>query len=536
MAAAAAAVAATPVAAPGCVEGLCGIRALDPWFGKLARAARTEGRPPLHILQIGDSHTAGDTITGPWRDSLQLRYGSGGRGVLPPGKPWRGYFVRGMTAEMSDGWSLAATFGPGSAEPRPPMGLSGFSLTSQRAGARIALTADAGAMFDRLVVCAIARPRAGALRVTIGGVSERMNLDSAIQRPECRTLRTPQPQFTAEVVAEGSDPVTITSWATFRDAGGVAVSNLGVSGSQLVHFARTDDAVLAEELRAYKPDLIVLAFGTNEGFSPVFRPSEYEVLLRTQIGRLRRLSGGTPILLIGAPDASSRRAVMLHNAPGPTPPACPEPVVTVAPPPAPVPPPPESRSPIDEVMADLRGSEGDIAEPPPPARRRAFRRARALDGARQRATVSARRPGVGTRCPAPGRRLARRGVLGLERADGRRLLGGALGEGRSAADAWRLCAFHTGGRATARRAAPGRSRQGRHDRIATLRMGAHATVPPYPGGTGSPSPSFPRRRESIHAAFRPFAMAVPMDSRLRGNDEGDGHDRRRCALAAAGLR
>jgi lysophospholipase L1-like esterase len=146
----------------------------------------------------------------------------------------------------------------------------------------------------------------------------------------------------------------------------VAVSNLGVSGSQLVHFARTDDAVLAEELRAYKPDLIVLAFGTNEGFSPVFRPSEYEVLLRTQIGRLRRLSGGTPILLIGAPDASSRRAVMLHNAPGPTPPACPEPVVTVAPPPAPVPPPPESRSPIDEVMADLRGSEGDIAEPPPP--------------------------------------------------------------------------------------------------------------------------------------------------------------------------
>lgn len=358
--------AAAAVATPGCVEGLCNVKALDPWFEKLAKAGHQEGRRPLHILQIGDSHTAGDTLTAPWRDILQQRYGSGGRGVLPPGRPWQGYFVRGMTAEMSDGWSLAATFGPGSSDPRPPLGLSGFSLTSRRPGARIALTADAGEMFDRFTVCAIAGPRAGALRLTIGQVSERMNLDSAIQRPQCRTLTTAQPQFTAEVVAEG-DPVTITSWATFRDAGGVAVSNLGVVGSQLVHFARTDDAVVAEELRTYKPDLIVLAFGTNEGFAPVFRPSEYEVLLRTQIGRLRRLSGGTPILLIGAPDASSRREAMRHNAPGPTPPACPEPTTVTVAAPAPTPPPPQSRSPIDEVMADLRGSEGEPDPAPAPA-------------------------------------------------------------------------------------------------------------------------------------------------------------------------
>ena len=59
-----------------------------------------------------------------------------------------------------------------------------------------------------------------------------------------------------ELTTDGG-PVTITSWATFRDSGGVVLSNVGVVGSQLVHFARNDDAVLAEELRSYRPDLIV---------------------------------------------------------------------------------------------------------------------------------------------------------------------------------------------------------------------------------------------------------------------------------------
>ena len=87
-------------------------------------------------------------------------------------------------------------------------------------------------------------------------------------------------------------------------------------GSQLAQFARTDDAVLAEELKAYKPDLIVLAFGTNEGFAPRFDPVAYEAILRLQIARLRRLSDDAPMLLLGAPDALSRQPALRANAPG----------------------------------------------------------------------------------------------------------------------------------------------------------------------------------------------------------------------------
>lgn len=356
-------------------DALCNARALEPFFDKLAAARGRAGRP-VHILQIGDSHTAGDAITGAWRDALQARYGSGGRGVLAAGRPYAGYMTRGVTATMSDGWKIAATFGAGSAYPHPALGLAGFSLTSARDGATLGLTAEAGEAFDRFAVCFLTAPDAGTLVVRFAGGETRIALDSPSPRPECRTFAADQPEVQVDVVVEGG-PATITSWATFRDAGGVAVSNVGVVGSQLVHFSRADDAVLAEELRAYRPDLIVLAFGTNEGFSPRFNPQEFEIVLRTQVGRLRRLAGNVPILLLGAPDASTRRPEMKVNAPVAPPPACnaaqPPPAMVAAAPAPPTQPAPlgaGSDGVIARIMAALRGeggTGGQEAPPPPPA-------------------------------------------------------------------------------------------------------------------------------------------------------------------------
>ncbi|MFD2498470.1 SGNH/GDSL hydrolase family protein [Rhizorhabdus histidinilytica] len=300
---------------------------------------------------------------------LQARYGSGGRGVMPPGKPFQGYNPRGVSVDMSGGWTISSIFGPGSQNPRGARGLSGFSITSTAAGARIGLTASALETFNRFVICAIAEPGAGTLAISVGGEIERMELGSLITRPECKEMRFDRLQPAVSVVTEGG-PVTITSWATFRDAGGVALSNVGVVGSQFIHFSRNDDAVVAEELRSYDPDLIVVAFGTNEGFAPRVNPQEYEIALRSQIGRLRRLAGRVPILLLGAPDALSRRSEMLNNAPTATPAPCIEPVTLpplAAEPGAQGRPPeqPRAADAIDDVLEAL-GEQAAVAKPTPP--------------------------------------------------------------------------------------------------------------------------------------------------------------------------
>lgn len=366
LAALAAALTVPPASVAGdCAGALCDYAVLRPYFEKIAQA-KTAGGRPVHILQIGDSHTAGDAITGAWRDLLQNRYGSGGRGILPPGKPFQGYNPRGVSVEMTGGWNIASIFGPGSQSPRPPVGLSGFSLTSVGTSSRIAMTTSATEMFDRFIICAMAQPNAGTLVITVGGQTERMQLDAYITRPECKELTFDRPQMAVSVGVEGG-PVTITSWASFRDNGGVALSNLGVVGSQLIHFARNDDDVLTEELRAYKPDLIVIAFGTNEGFAPRVSAQEYEISLRSQIGRIRRIAGRVPILMLGAPDALTRRNELLANAATVTPSPCAEPIML--PPAEPVTPPAQpTADAIDEVLNALENG-ADVAKATAPAQK-----------------------------------------------------------------------------------------------------------------------------------------------------------------------
>jgi len=300
-------------AAP-CTGPVCNFDTLAPYFARTAATYPGRGVPPVHILQIGDSHTAGDVTTGAWRDILQGTGGDGGRGVLPPGRPYAGYLTHGITASMSPGWSVTTTFGKGWESAHPPLGLSSYTLTSTAPGATMGLRTDAGHSFDRFVVCVVAGPGAGPLDMRMSdGTAQRLILDTPMPTPRCETTRTIAPQTSVTLTAPGG-PVTITSWATFNDDGGTTLSNLGVIGSQLVHFGRTDDALVAEELRAYSPDLIVLAFGTNEGFGPGIDAPAYEAVLRGQIARVRGLAPGVPLLLLGPPDALSRNAALRGGA------------------------------------------------------------------------------------------------------------------------------------------------------------------------------------------------------------------------------
>ena len=137
--------------------------------------------------------------------------------------------------------------------------------------------------------------------------TESWALDAPVPAPACRSMDSDFPVSSAAITTEDAGTVSITSFATFRRAGGVVLSNLGVVGAQLAHFSRTSDAVVQAELAAYRPDLVVLAFGTNEGFSAGLALDAYEEALRTQIARIRRLAGAdVPILLLGPPDAATR--------------------------------------------------------------------------------------------------------------------------------------------------------------------------------------------------------------------------------------
>ena len=311
---------AVPLAAPPPADPcatVCDAKKLRPFFDKLAGIAR-DGTT-VRILQIGDSHTAGDQVTGAWRTALQARYGNAGRGVLAPGRPYQGYLTKDVTAGQGPGWRVSGIFGATyrSADP-VPRGLADFSLTSTADGAQLSIASDRGG-FDRFTVCALAGPGAGTLTLQLGDAAKPVALAADRVAPRCEQLDADTPASSASVTASGG-PVTITSWSTERAAPGVVLSNLGTVGAQLVHFARTDDRVVAAEAARYRPDLLVVAFGTNEAFMPRFSAADYAGRLRTAIGRLKRLFPDVPMLMLGAPDSATTQPVLQTGESGASPP------------------------------------------------------------------------------------------------------------------------------------------------------------------------------------------------------------------------
>ncbi|MBA4001712.1 hypothetical protein, partial [Brevundimonas sp.] len=272
---------------------------LTRFFDALDAAGAGEGERPVHILQLGDSHTVGDMITASVRSRLQNSIGRGGRGVLPPGKPYALYQPRQVEL-FEQAWT-AVTPGPGSAA------MSGVGLSGSRAliwgeGSSLRIEAEGSAAFSRVVLCAATGPAAGTLTVRAGFSETAVSFREPTSGAACREVRLGEPARAATVTG-GTGAVDLHSVATFADGPGVVVSALGIIGATLRDLAVRDPAVVRAELDAWRPDLIVLAFGTNEGFDPFLDPDAYEPLLRGQIARLRSLAPYSDILILGAPDA-----------------------------------------------------------------------------------------------------------------------------------------------------------------------------------------------------------------------------------------
>lgn len=285
-----------------CPGGLCGAEALEGLFQTLAATEAGTRDRPVHILQIGDSHTAGDRITGALRARMQARFGRGGRGVLQPGLPYAGYAPFQVEVVATD-WptTVAPLVGPTGA-PTMRVGLAGAKALAWGETARLDMTAEPGAAFSTVTICGEGGPGAGALELTTPAGARTADMDASEAGPLCVSRSWPR-MIDRVTLRPARGAVTLYDVTLGRDGPGVTVSGLGQVGATLRDLAARDEAVIAAELTAWRPGLIVLAFGANEGFENGLSVQTYEVLLRGQIARMRRLAPTASLMLLGAPEA-----------------------------------------------------------------------------------------------------------------------------------------------------------------------------------------------------------------------------------------
>lgn len=257
----------------------------------------------VSIVQFGDSHTAADHFSGRLRDLFQERFGNAGRGMMPPGYPfpyWRPYQVE---VKQTGGWQVISSNRPGYAQ--VPYGVSGFIVRSTKGGDVMTLQAKPEAAFDSVGVDFFRQPAGGDVAVIVDGrqIDEISTRGSAYSLGQ-KTVIVPAGSTTLELRTRGDGAVDIADWAVYRSNRGVVLSSFGFSGAQVGLMDRWDAATVAQQLKELNASLIILAFGTNEGFDPPGNLGDYASVFGSRLAQLRAARPSASIVIVGPPDAN----------------------------------------------------------------------------------------------------------------------------------------------------------------------------------------------------------------------------------------
>lgn len=275
---------------------------LAPFFAGLARLEGRRAAGPLQVIQLGDSHTANDAFSGRVRQHLQVRFGAAGRGWLPAGVPYK-YFRPHLVSVAETGWRHVTPRGS-----KLPFGLDATIAESRRRGASVTLADTEAAGFDRLAIEFLAMPGGGAFSVAVDGRPPlRIATGAAAER--MKRVEIPAPPHAHRMLLASLDerPVRLVGWAVERRAPGIIYENHGTVGATVALLARMSARTLATELADSRPRLIVVAFGTNEGFDDTLDPRRYAADFRARVAALAQLAPGAAILVVGPPDGNRRR-------------------------------------------------------------------------------------------------------------------------------------------------------------------------------------------------------------------------------------
>jgi lysophospholipase L1-like esterase len=244
---------------------------------------RENGAPNvISILQIGDSHTQGDAFAQRMRNLFQTRFGNAGRGLQPPNIP---------PGPHSSGWTLFT-----SRYERSPFGMTGQRLHTEEAAN---LTLPPAAL---LQVEYLGQPHGGHLTLQAGD-NPPVTIGTA-GPTGWLSISAPTSPITLRTTGDG--PVDILGWTTTTGVPGVMYSNLGTIGATASVMGRWDTGIMRDELTHLSPALIIVAFGTNEGFNDHVDPAEYGRAFTQKLRDLQAMAPAATLVVAGPPDAQRR--------------------------------------------------------------------------------------------------------------------------------------------------------------------------------------------------------------------------------------
>ncbi len=272
-------------------------RQMDHFYGALLKGGVTR------VLHYGDSPTTADLITADARALLQKQFGDAGSGFVLIARPWAWYGHRGVEMSSSN-WKIDVA---GATEMKD--GLHGLGAASFRGSAgAVAHWSLKDTQHSSVEIAYLAQPGGGSFSMEADGM-EIGSVDTAgEQAPGYASFPFPpgSKDFTLRVT---SGSVRLYG-ADFRKAGaGVVYSSLGINGANVTLLSHAlNGPHWTAQLRHYQPDLVVVAFGTNESGFPKFVDSTWGGELKAAVRRIQAAVPGASILLMSPMDRGERKS------------------------------------------------------------------------------------------------------------------------------------------------------------------------------------------------------------------------------------
>jgi lysophospholipase L1-like esterase len=277
-------------------------RAMLSFYAALASTQR--GERVTRIVHYGDSHVAADILTGALRRSLQSCFGDAGPGFVLAGQPWSWYSRAGVVSRASSGWQAdGLTQASLAADGR--LGLAGVSLSASKPDEWISLSAT-GRYFDIYV---LKQPGGGAVDISLDAADLKRNFSlrsKTIEADYIEIVADDDSIHKIEIRTKTFGPTRIFGIAIEGERAGVVYDALGINGARASRPLLWDWNVLSNNLERRDPDLIVVAYGSNEVTDPDLDPEEYTASFAALLERFHEAAPRASILVLGPPDRAVR--------------------------------------------------------------------------------------------------------------------------------------------------------------------------------------------------------------------------------------
>ncbi len=149
------------------------------------------------------------------------------------------------------------------------------------------------------------QPNGGAVRLYDSGVPVDLISTEGDAKPAYyRVVAEPGPhRFELETLER--NPVRLFGWVA-ENTTGITYEAFGINGAQATTAAKWDPATLRDNLEHRNPDLIVLAYGTNEAGNTNWTLESYQAMFQNLLREFREAAPTASILVLGPPDRAQK--------------------------------------------------------------------------------------------------------------------------------------------------------------------------------------------------------------------------------------